>query len=369
MIPVTRSVMPAFEEYAEEIRSLWDSRWLTNMGEKHRALEQKLAELLGIGTDRLRLFANGHLALEAMLRAADLPEGAEIITTPFTFASTTNAIIRCGFTPVFCDVKREDLTIDPAKVGALITERTAAILPVHVYGGLCDVPALEAIAEKHGLKLFFDAAHAFGDRPAGRSIAEYGDGSMFSFHATKVFHTIEGGCVVFKDPAMGARLDAEKNFGLGYEKDAYTVAGGNAKMNEFAAAMGLCNLRHLDDAVAARQRIAARFRTELGDIPGLTILNRENDPGCNEIYFPVLAETERDRDALAAHLQERGVGARKYFYPATNELPYVTERFGHSETPVAADASRRVLTLPIYPELTEEELQTIFSAVRSYFTR
>ena len=369
MIPVTRSAMPSFEEYTEEIKSLWDSRWLTNMGEKHRELERLIAGMLGIGTDRIRLFANGHLALEAMLRAAELPEGAEIITTPYTFASTTNAIIRCGFTPVFCDVRKSDLTIDPEKVEALITEKTAAILPVHVYGGLCDIVPLEKIAEKHGLKLFFDAAHAFGDRPAERSLADFGDASMFSFHATKVFHTIEGGCVVFKDTAMGQCLDREKNFGLGEVKDLYECAGGNAKMNEFAAAMGLCNLRHLDEAVTARQKAAAEYRSALKGIDGLELLVKENDPASNEIYFPVLLKNEEQRDALAAHLSENGVMARKYFYPATNEFPFVKERFRTGDTPVAADASRRVLTLPIYPELTEKEIGTVISAVRSFFAK
>lgn len=358
MIPVTRSCMPPFEEYVEEIRSLWDNRWLTNMGEKHRALEEKLGAYLDCGTN-LRLFTTGHSALEAMLRAFRFPAGAEVITTPYTFASTTNAIVRCGLVPVFCDVRESDLTMDPALVEPLITEKTVAILPVHVYGNIADADALGAVAKKHGLKLLFDAAHAFGAKLENGNVGTLGDASMFSFHATKVFHTIEGGCVTFKDPALGPLLDAEKNFGLAGKKDTYESVGGNAKMNEFAAAMGLCNLRHLDEQIALRKKAAARYRERLSGKPGITLISCRADVDSNEIYFPMLLESEAERDALADKLLENGVMARKYFYPATNEMPCIAERFASGTTPVAASAARRVLTLPLYPDLTLEQVDTI----------
>jgi len=358
MIPVTRSCMPPFEEYVEEIRPLWENRWLTNMGEKHRALEAKLGAYLGCGMN-LRLFTNGHTALEAMLRAFAFPEGAEVITTPYTFASTTNAIIRCGLVPVFCDVRESDLTMDPALVEPLITEKTVAILPVHVYGNIADADALGEIAQKHGLKLLFDAAHAFGVKLKTGNVGTLGDASMFSFHATKVFHTIEGGCVTFKDPALGVLLDAEKNFGLAGKKDTYETVGGNAKMNEFAAAMGLCNLRHLDEQIASRKKAAARYRELLAGKPGVMLISCRTDAESNEIYFPILLPSEAERDALAEKLLAANVMARKYFYPATNEMPRVAERFDAGYTPVAASAARRVLTLPLYPELTTEQVEYI----------
>ena len=237
-INVTRSSMPPMEEYAEEIRSLWDSHWLTNNGEKLKKLEAALKQRLDV--PYAALFTNGHLALEALLKALGLQ--GEVITTPFTFASTTHAIVRAGLTPVFCDIREEDYTLDPAKVEALITPRTCAILPVHVYGNLCDDAALSAIAKKHGLKLIYDAAHAFNVSRNGVSAARMGDAAMFSFHATKVFHTIEGGCVTTADPELNRRLEWERNYGI-EDEETVLYSGGNAKMSEFHAAMGLCNLR------------------------------------------------------------------------------------------------------------------------------
>ena len=252
-INVTRSSMPGFEEYCEEIRALWDSRWLTNMGSKHQQLEKDLKAYLNV--PNVTLYTNGHLALEMILAAFAFPKGAEVITTPFTFASTTHAIVRSGLTPVFCDVNPVDYTMDAAKIESHITEKTAAILPVHVYGNLCDVDAIADIAKKHNLKVIYDAAHAFGVTRDGVSAANFGDASMFSFHATKVFHTIEGGAVTYQDERLQKPLNEWKNFGI---RDAETVAypGGNAKMNEFAAAMGICNLRHLDGEIAKRKMAA-----------------------------------------------------------------------------------------------------------------
>ncbi len=253
-INVTRSSMPPMEEYVEEIRSLWDSHWLTNNGEKLKKLEAALKERLDV--PYAALFTNGHLALEALLKALGLK--GEVITTPFTFASTTHAIVRAGLTPVFCDIREDDYTMDPAKVEALITPRTCAILPVHVYGNLCDDGALSAIAKKHGLKLIYDAAHAFHVSRDGVSAARMGDAAMFSFHATKVFHTVEGGCVTTADPELNRRLEWERNYGI-EDEETVLYPGGNAKMSEFHAAMGLCNLRHLDENIEKRRHVVELY--------------------------------------------------------------------------------------------------------------
>ena len=247
-ILVTRSSMPPMEEYFEEVAPLWESHWLTNMGVEHKKLEADLKERLGI--NNLALFTNGHNALECILEAMALPTGGEVITTPFTFASTTHAIVRKGLTPVFADVNPVNLTLDPESIERLITPRTCAIVPVHVYGNLCDVDVIQEIADRHGLKVIYDAAHAFGvervnEDGSSDSAAAFGDASMFSFHATKVFNTIEGGCVCFKDEDLYPLLNQWKNFGITGPEDVEYV-GGNAKMNEFCAAMGVCNLRHLD---------------------------------------------------------------------------------------------------------------------------
>ena len=243
--------MPSFEEYCEEIKDLWDSHWLTNMGAKHRLLEAQLQDYLDV--PYVSLHTNGHLALENVIAAMNLPVGGEVITTPFTFASTTHAIVRNGLVPVFCDINAVDYTMDVTKIEALITEKTCAIVPVHVYGNICDVDAIKTIADKHGLKVIYDAAHAFGVTYNGIGIGNFGDASMFSFHATKVFNTIEGGAVTFSDPELYGILDDMKNFGIRGPEEVI-FAGGNAKMNEFQAAMGICNLWMRRSGSAERSR-------------------------------------------------------------------------------------------------------------------
>ncbi len=359
-INVTRSSMPDFEEYCEEIRELWDSRWLTNMGTKHRQLQAELERRLGV--EHVTLFTNGHLALENVLAAMELPVGSEVITTPFTFVSTTHAIARNGLIPVFCDINERDYTIDVEKIEPLITEKTSAIVPVHVYGNLCDVEALQRLADRYHLKLIYDAAHAFGVRLRGESSARFGDASMFSFHATKVFHTIEGGAVCYRDDALRQVLDDRKNFGI---RDEETIAyiGGNAKMNEFQAAMGLCNLRHLDGEIARRRVVHERYVERLSDVPGLRLSSPQKDVSSNYAYFPVVFEDSfrLDRNEAYALLKEHGIVARKYFYPLTNciecyrDLPTA----GAEKTPVAAYLATHVLTLPLYAELALEDVDRI----------
>ena len=358
-INVTRSSMPSFEEYCEEIRDLWDSRWLTNMGAKHRKLEEALQNYLG--ADHVVLHTNGHLALETMIRAMDFPAGAEVITTPFTFVSTTHAIAANNLVPVFCDVNDRDYTMDVTKIEPLITEKTVAIVPVHVYGNLCDVEAIHRIAKKYDLKVIYDAAHAFGASYQGISSACFGDASMFSFHATKVFNTIEGGAICLKDTALEQKLTQLRNFGFASQEDCIHV-GGNSKMNEFQAAMGLCNLRHLDGEIAKRGAAVEWYRSRLSGVAGIRLCDPQPEVTPNYAYFPVVFDGYRyDRDQVFARLAEQGITARKYFYPLTNDFAcYRNLPTGNSEkTPVARYIADRVLTLPLYADLSREDVDRI----------
>lgn len=363
VINVTRSSMPDFEEFCGEIRDLWDSRWLTNMGAKHQAFEAALRDYLQ--SPQVALFTNGHLALEALIDAFGLK--GEIITTPFTFASTTHAIVRRGCTPVFCDIDPESCTLDPGRLEALITERTCAILPVHVYGRLCAVEELAALAEKYHLPLLYDAAHAFGVRKNGVSSACFGDAAMFSFHATKVFHSIEGGAVCTASRELYDRLYALKNFGIEGPEDVPFV-GGNAKLNEFCAAMGLCNLRHLPEEIGKRKRVYERYLERLSGVPGIRLLPPQKGVEPNYAYFPVFFDGYRyTRDQIHAMLGEKGIVARKYFYPLTNSFACYAGRpgFDPAATPVAAYMAGRVLTLPMYADLALEDVDRICDIILS----
>ncbi len=360
-ILVTRSSMPPFEEYIEEIRPLWESRWLTNSGAKHRELEQKLCEYLGVSNTALCV--NGHQALECILEVLDL-EG-EVITTPFTFVSTTNAIVRKGLKPVFCDINEHDFTIDVDKIEALITDKTCAIMPVHVYGNLCDDEAIRKIADRHGLKVIYDAAHAFGVRKDGVGAAALGDASMFSFHATKVFHSIEGGAAVFRDDANYEKINHCKNFGM-TAPETLAFTGGNAKMNEFCAAMGLCNLRRIDDAIASRKVASNRYRKRLSDVPGLQLSVVQVGVQSNYAYFPLVVHPEvfgHSRDDVVEALAAANIGARKYFYPLTSSVESFGGAYDPSATPVAARISERVLCLPLYEGLEENTVDRICDTI------
>ncbi len=358
-ILVTRSSMPSYEEYCEEIRNLWDSHWLTNMGVKHKELQQQLEAYLGC--PHVTLYTNGHLALENILAAMQFPVGSEVITTPFTFASTTHAIVRNGLMPVFCDVNQRDYTIDANKIEALITEKTVAIVPVHVYGNLCEVEAIDAIAKKHGLKVIYDAAHAFGVKYKGISSANFGDASMFSFHATKVFNTIEGGAVCFRDDALVQTLNDMKNFGI-RGPESIVFVGGNAKMNEFQAAMGICNLRHLPEEIAKRRRVVARYREHLEGVKELKLCEPQTDTEPNYAYFPVVLNGfSATRDEVFDALSANGITARKYFFPLTNSFECYRDlpTAGAEKTPVAANLADRVLTLPLYADLDLADVDRI----------
>lgn len=360
-ILVTRSSMPSMEEYIEEIRSIWDSHWLTNMGEKHKALQAELQKYMGVPA--VELLTNGHMALELSLQAMNLQ--GEVITTPFTFASTTHAIVRNGLEPVFCDIDPETYTMDVTQIERLITDRTCAILPVHVYGNVCNIEETERIAHKYGLKVLYDAAHTFGETYKGQGIGNFGDASCFSFHATKVFNTIEGGAVCYRDPDMGRRLYELKNFGI-HGPEEVDAVGANAKMNEFCAAMGLCNLRHVDEEIAKRRAVVERYREHLEGVDGLRLNVQQPEVRSNYAYFPVVFDENlfgASRNEVMDALAQNGIGARKYFYPLTNTFECFHGKYDVDATPVALHVAKRVLTLPLYADLSMEDVDRICKIV------
>ena len=362
---VTRSSMPSFKEYCEEINEIWDSHWLTNMGVKHKKLQKELENYLGI--PHVALYTNGHLALENAIAALNLPKGGEVITTPFTFASTTHAIVRNGLVPVFCDIKEDDYTIDTNKMENLITDNTVAIIPVHVYGNMCDVEEIDRIAKKYGLKVVYDAAHAFAVKYKGKSSASFGDASMFSFHATKVFNTIEGGCICFKNDGWVQLLNDMKNFGI-HGPESVQFVGGNAKMNEFQAAMGLCNLRHINDEIAKREKVYELYAEQLKDIEGIGMLKLQKNVKHNYSYLPIIIDENEfgfTRNEVFDILAQHNIYSRKYFYPITNSYNCFHGEFKVEETPIALHVSKRVLTLPMYADLSEEQIDIICSAIRN----
>jgi dTDP-4-amino-4,6-dideoxygalactose transaminase len=360
IIHVTQSSIPDINEYIKEIKDIWDTRWLTNMGAKHKALEALLVEYLKV--PNITLFTNGHLALECIIAALDL--NGEVITTPFTFASTTHAIVRNGMKPIFCDINPNDYTIDVNKIESLITEKTSAIIPVHVYGNICEVETIDTIAKKYNLKVIYDAAHTFGVTFNGQGIGTFGDASMFSFHATKVFNTIEGGAVTYNEPSIKEKLDTLKNFGItGQETVEYV--GGNAKMNEFQAAMGICNLRHVDNEIAKRKIVVDRYNEQLGGIKGIKLSKLRAGVKSNYAYFPVVFNGyKKDRDEVFEELKTHNIFARKYFYPLTNSFDCYKEQYNADDTPVAKYISERVLTLPLYADLDLEDVDRICEIIK-----
>lgn len=359
-ILVTQSSIPDFVEYMDEIKELWESRWLTNMGAKHKALEAQLVEYLNV--PNITLFTNGHLALECVIAALDLK--GEVITTPYTFASTTHAIVRNGIKPIFCDINANDYTINVDIIESLITEKTSAIIPVHVYGNICDVEAIDTIAKKYNLKVIYDAAHTFGVTVNGKGIGNFGDASMFSFHATKVFNTIEGGAVTYSNFSLKEKLDSLKNFGItGQETVEYV--GGNAKMNEFQAAMGICNLRHVNKEIAKRKIVVERYNEQLGGINGIKLSESQAGVKSNYAYFPVVFDGyKKSRDEVFEELKTHNIFARKYFYPLTNSFDCYKDQYNVEDTPIAKYISERVLTLPLYADLELEDVDRICKIIK-----
>ena len=356
-ILVTRSSMPELNEYIEEIKPMWDTHWLTNMGPKHKELQKELIEYMGV--NHIELFTNGHMAIELTLQAMNLQ--GEVITTPFTFASTTHAIVRNNLEPVFCDIDPQSFTIDVEKIEGLITDRTCAILPVHVYGNICNIEEIERIAHKYELKVIYDACHTFGETYKGKGIGCFGDASCFSFHATKVFNSIEGGAVTYTDTHLGNVLCELKNFGIHNEEEVGGV-GANAKMNEFCAAMGICNLKHVDEEIAKRKKVVEQYRARLQGVEGIQLNIVQEDVKSNNAYFPIIIEEKifgASRAEIFDALTINGIGARKYFYPLTNTFSAFHRRYNVLETPVALHISKRVLALPLYSDLPIDDVNRI----------
>lgn len=364
-IQVTAPLLPDFDEYCRRLESIWDTKWMTNNG----PLVCELTERLSARMDGriVELFSNGHMALDIAIRALDLK--GEVITTPFTFASTTHALVMNGIKPVFCDINGTDYTMDADRIEALITPQTTAIVPVHVYGCVCDVERIERIAKAHRLRVIYDAAHAMNVRVRDRSIACFGDISMFSFHATKVFNTIEGGALAFADPALDKTVCHLRNFGI-ENAESVTSVGGNAKMNEFSAAMGLCNLDLLEDAIVRRSEIVQSYVAWADGVCGIKRLPYEQMDArgivSNYSYMPIEIDeqvTGFTRDQLCAKLAEDNIFARKYFYPLTVDYACYRGQFDRYALPVARRVSARILTLPLAADMADDDVSRCIKAL------
>ena len=369
-IYVTRPSMPDISDFIEEIRPIFENHVLTNMGPVYKKFQAQLIQYLNV--KELSMFVNGHFALEMAIQALGLRDkgedigGGEVITTPFTFVSTTHAISRNNLKPVFCDIRKSDFCMDPDKIEELITDKTVAIIPVHVYGNICDVHKIESIAGKHGIKVIYDGAHAFGEKYMDQGVGNFGDATMFSFHATKVFNSIEGGAVAFRDKRYGVPLHELKNFGI-HDEDTVVAIGGNAKLDEIRAAMGICNLNNMDRYIASRKKVFNRYVERLGEIEGIILTKPQQGVESNYAYFPVYFERETlgySRDDVYRTLRENDIYARKYFYPAVNDLDCY-KKVGGKDTPVAHDVSLNILTLPIYEGLSLDDVDRICDVIVS----
>lgn len=361
---VTQPFLPPLEELQPYLEQIWANRHLTNRGPFHEEFEEALGVHLGV--EHVSLFTNGTLALLAALHAVEI--SGEVITTPFSFVATAHALFWGGLKPVFVDIEPNSLNLDPGKIEAAITKDTAAILPVHVYGRPCDVEAIQSVADRHNLKVVYDAAHAFDVQDKGGSILRHGDASILSFHATKVFTTFEGGAVISKDAATKQRVDNFKNFGIADEVTV-VASGINAKMNEFQAALGLLQLKYVESAIRKRREIDEMYRERLADISGINCLSPSSAKRHNYSYFPVLVDSDYPlvRDELYARLRQHDVVARRYFYPLISEFPMYRSVTGASRSnlPIASATAERVLCLPIYPDMETERLAKVVSIIRS----
>jgi len=362
-IYVTQPSLPPLDEFIPYLQKIWDSKILTNGGPFHRQLEQALCNHLGV--KYLALFTNGTIALVTALQGLHIR--GEVITTPYSFVATAHALLWNGIKPVFVDIDPDTLNLDPAKIEAAITPHTTAILPVHVYGHPCNVDAIQTIADKHNLKVIYDAAHAFGVRCHCGSVLNHGDLSVLSFHATKVFNTFEGGAIICPDANTKQRIDQLKNFGF-VDEVTVVAAGINGKMSELNAAFGLLQLEHIDHALARRKEIDAIYRYQLAGVKGIRCLGDSGERLGNYSYFPLLVESDYPltRDALYLNLRDHNIFARRYFYPLISDFPMYSglPSAQRSNLPVAVNAADRILCLPIYPELKLEEQQRVISIVR-----
>lgn len=361
---VTQPYLPPLEQFVPYLEEIWDSKVLTNGGPMHQKLEQALCEYLGV--EHLALFANGTVALVTALQA--LRVTGEVITTPYSFVATAHSLLWNGIKPAFVDVEPKTLNLDPGRIEAAITPHTTAIMPVHCYGHPCDVDAIQKIADIYNLRVIYDAAHAFGVQDAHGSVLRHGDLSVLSFHATKVFNTFEGGAIVCPDAKTKQRIDYLKNFG--FADEVTVVAPGiNGKMCEFNAALGLLQLKHIDEAIARRREIDATYRDQLAGVAGIRCLGDAGEKVANHSYFPILVDPDYplSRDALYQRLRDHDIYARRYFYPLISDFPMYRgmPSAQRGNLPVAADASAKVLCLPIYPALQPHEQQRVIDIIRS----
>lgn len=349
-IYVTQPLLPPLEEFIPYLQQIWNTKILTNGGPFHQQLEQALCEYLGV--KHLSLFTNGTIALVTALQSLRIT--GEVITTPYSFVATSHSLLWNGIKPVFADIDPSTLNLDPTKIEAAITPQTTAIMPVHCYGHPCDVEAIQKIADNYNLKVIYDAAHAFGVEDAHGSILRHGDLSVLSFHATKVFNTFEGGAIVCPDAKTKVRIDQLKNFG--HVGEVTVVAPGiNGKMSEFNAALGLLQLKYIDQALARRNQIDAAYRERLHGVRGIRCLQDAGEKIANYAYFPILVEASYpiSRDDLYQKLKDHGIHPRRYFYPLISEFPmYRGLPSAHRDNlPIATISALQVLCLPIYPDL------------------
>jgi len=356
MINVTKTYLPPIEEYTSYLKGIWDRSWVTNYGPLFVELEAKLKEYLGI--DYLSFCSNGTVALEVALKALEIKE--EVITTPFSYVATTNSIIWENCTPVFVDIRKDDLCLDASKIEEKITSKTTAIMAVHVYGYPCDVDAIDVIAKKYNLKVIYDAAHAFGVKYKGKSLLSYGDISTCSFHATKLFHTIEGGAIVSNSTELAKKIKLMTTFG--HEGDNYYSVGINGKNSEFHAAIGLCILPKIDDIIKDRKKVSSLYDSNLNFSDFKLTRPQSHFPlEYNYAYYPVIFESEEKVLEIRKLLIENDINTRRYFYPSLNELPFIT----YDKCEISEDIARRVLSLPLYVDIESEMVMKICNLINS----
>lgn len=361
---ITQPDLPDIEEFFPYLKEIWQRKQVTNNSKFHQELEQKLAQFLGV--KHVSLFANGTLALMVALKSLDLK--GEVITTPFSFVATSNALLWNNLKPIFVDIDHDTLNLNPEKIEKAITKETTAILPVHVYGNPCDVKSIKKIAQKHNLSLIYDAAHAFGTKINNKSILNYGDLSILSFHATKIFNTIEGGAIICHNKEAKKKIDRLKNFGI-VNKTTVEEAGINAKMNELQAAMGLLQLKHIKGNIKKRKEIAETYRKELKNINGISLLEKKDSVEYNYGYFPILIDKEKygmTRDELYEKFKQNNIHVRRYFYPLISDFsPYKQLKSSNKNNlPIANDIANKILCLPIYPELEKKDIERIINLIR-----
>ncbi len=359
-ITVTTPLLPPLEELTPYLEDIWQRKWLTNNGHYHQQLEKELCEYLGV--KYISLFSNGTLALITALQALEIK--GEVITTPYSFVATSHSIMLNGSVPVFVDVEPQTYNLDPAKIEAAITDKTTAIMPVHVYGNPCAHEEIKRIADKHNLKIIYDAAHAFGVKKNGESVLNWGDLSILSFHATKAYSTIEGGAVICHTAEMKQKLDKLKNFGYDSEVE-ISMLGTNAKMNEVQAAFGLATLKHIDSAIEKRKVVADEYRKRINDINGISYITVTDDILSNNSYFPIIIDEDiygLTRDELYHKLKDNDIFSRRYFYPLITEFALYknNNNIKINSVDVAKEISNHVNCLPMHHDITDEDIERIF---------